>query len=179
MSRSSIALLSPLLLCVLPCSSQQIRILVLDAHHGKPVSNECLEVSLGPWHGADIYAPTNKDGIATLSISEDSVSAQPVVGKACGAMVLTKKIPFAKAQEFIAVLPNSNVSCQYSKEQTKNPAWLHNPMYQHWIPSFALHDILADGVVATNACSKLKPTPTSGELILVVRKVTFLEMMRQ
>jgi len=94
-------------------------------------------------------------------------------------MVLTKKIPFAKAQEFIAVLPNSNVSCQYSKEQTKNPAWLHNPMYQHWIPSFALHDILADGVVATNACSKLKPTPTSGELILVVRKVTFLEMMRQ
>lgn len=178
MRLSVIAALSGFLSFALPCLSQQIRILVLDAHRGKPVSNECLEVSLGSWHGADIFAPTNKDGVATLSISQDSVSAAPVVSKACGAMPLSKKNPLAKAEESIAVLPNSNVSCQYSKEQTKDPAWLHNPMYQSWIPSFSLRDILTSGVLAPNHCSNLKPTPIPGELILMVRRVTFMEGMR-
>ena len=179
MRSAAIVMLVSSFLCVRPCSSHQIRILVLDANHGKPVSNECLNISLGHWHGADFFAPTNKDGIVTLSFSNDYVRAEPVVSNVCGALALTRSVPVSQVQESIAILPQFNVSCQYSKEQTKNPAWLHNPMYQHWIPSFALHDILVDGVVATNACSKLKPTPTPGELILVVRKVTFLEMMRQ
>jgi hypothetical protein len=176
---TAITMLVICLLCAHPCRSQQIRILVLDAKHGKPVSNECLNISLGHWHGADFYAPTNKDGIVTLTFSLNYVSAEPVVSNRCGSAALTRSVSVSQVQESIAILPNYNVSCQYSKEQTKNPDWLHNPMYQHWIPSFALHDILANGVVTTNACSKLKPKPTPGELILVVRKVTFIEGMRE
>ncbi|HEY5382883.1 MAG TPA: hypothetical protein VIJ65_11565 [Acidobacteriaceae bacterium] len=178
MKSTVIAMLITPLLCALPCRSQQIRILVLDARHGKPVSNECLNISLGTWHGADLFAPTNKDGVVTLSFSSDHVSVEPVVSKACGAMSSTKSFPIAKAQESIAILPNYNVSCQYSKEQTKNPGWLHNPLYQSVIPSFMLRDILLNGVVAANTCSHLKPTPVPGELVLIVRKVTFMEGMR-
>jgi hypothetical protein len=175
----AITLFSAALSFAMPCSSQQIRILVLDAHHGKPVSDECLNVSVGSWHGADLFAPTNKDGIVTLSFSKDSVSAEPVAGsKACGGMALTKSFPATEVLDSIAILPNRNVSCQYSSEQTKNPAWLHNPRYQSIIPSIRLQDILTHGVVAENTCSKLNPSPAPGELILVVRKVTFLEGMR-
>lgn len=158
--------------------SQQMRILVVDANHGKPVSNECLDISLGNWHGADLFAPTNKDGIVTLSFSKDYVSAEPVLSKACGAMASIKSFPVSQAQESIAILPNYNVSCQYSKEQTKNPVWLHNPLYQSWIPSFSVQAVLANGIVAPNTCTKLKPKAVPGELILIVRKITFLEGMR-
>ena len=179
MKIASTVLLSASLLLASPCSSQQMRILVLDAHNGRPVSDECLNISLGPWHGADLFAPTNKVGIVTLSFSKDSVSAEPVAGnKACGGMNLTKNFSAADAPDLIAILPNRNVSCQYSREQTKNPAWLHNPLYQSIIPSIKLQDVLVEGVVAVNTCSKLKPIPIPGELILVVRKVTFMEGMR-
>jgi hypothetical protein len=167
------------LLCTPLCRSQKIRILVLDANHEKPVPNECLNISIGQWHGSDLFAPTNKGGIAAISFSNENVTAGPVVGsKACGAMALSKSFPVSQEQESIAILPNYNVSCQYSKEQTKNPAWLHNPLYQSWIPSFALQDILTNGIVAANTCTKFKPTAVPGELILIVRKVTFLEGMR-
>ena len=159
--------------------AQQIRIRVLDAHNGKPVSQECLNISLGTWHGADLFAPTDKDGIAHLSFSKESASAEPVAGsKACGGMVSAKNFLATEAPKSIAILPNYNVSCQYSREQTKNPAWLHNPLYQGIIPSLQLQDILADGIVAANTCSNFKPAPSPGELILLVRKVTFLEGMR-
>lgn len=175
----SSALLAASMLLTLPCRSQQIQVLVLNAHNGKPVSDECLNVSLGSWHGADLFAPTNKDGVVTLWFSKDSVSAEPVAGsKACGGMALSKRLSAAGPPDSIAVLPNYNVSCQYSEEQTKNPAWLHNPMYQGWISSFSLHEILTSGVIAANKCSDLKPTPKPGELILMVRKVTFMEGMR-
>ena len=169
-----------LMLCASPCTSQSVRILVLDARHGKPVQNECIELSLGAWHGADLFAPTDKSGIATLSFFKDHVSAVPSAdNKMCGQMNLTKSFSTAGVPTTLSPLPHANVSCQYSKDQTRNPDWLHNPLYQRVIPSFSLRDILKDGIVGANTCSKLKPKPVPGELILIVRKITFLEGMRE
>ena len=41
--------------------AQEIHIRVLNARNGNPITNECLSVSLGSWHGGDLVAPTNSD----------------------------------------------------------------------------------------------------------------------
>ena len=57
-----------------PARSQEIRIRVLNAHNGKPISNECVSVSLGPWHGADLIAPTNREGAVALHLVGNEVT---------------------------------------------------------------------------------------------------------
>lgn len=157
--------------------AQQIRIVVIDAHHGKPVTDECLNISLGPWHGADILAPTNKEGAVVLTLGNNRVSAEPVVGKTCNGMSSTKPLQVDSLPTSISVLSDWYVSCQYSKKLTKDPAWLRASPSER-IPSFAVKEILGSGVVASNSCSQINLTPKPGELWLVVRKRTFLEGMR-
>ena len=161
----------------LTACSQQIRILIIEANHGKPVIDECLNISLGPWHGTDLLASTNKDGAIVLSLDKDRASVETVLGKACNGLASKQPVPFTGPLTTISVLPDWYVSCQYSKKLTKDPAWLNASPAQR-IPSFAVHDILSQGVVATNSCSKLRPTPHPGELVLVVRKRTFWEGMK-
>jgi hypothetical protein len=157
--------------------SQQMRIVVIEAQHGKPVSDECLNISFGSWHGTDILARTNEDGVVILSIEKDRVAAETVPGHPCNGFSSTKPLSDGQRPTTISVLPDYYVSCQYSKALVKDPAWLSESSSQR-VPSFAVQDILTRGIVATNSCSKLNPTPKPGELVLVVRKRTFMEGMR-
>ena len=160
------AILLPLASAWTACS-QQIRILVVEAKHGKPVPGECVNISLGPFHGADLLASTNIDGVVMLSLDKDHASAETVLGRACNGLASKQPVSFSGPLTTISVLPDWYVSCQHSNA---NPA--------QRIPSFAVHDILSQGVVAANSCSKLKLTPHPGELVLVVRKRTFWEGMK-
>ncbi|WP_419804629.1 hypothetical protein [Terriglobus sp.] len=157
--------------------AQRIKIVVVDASRGKPVTDECLNVSLGQWHGADLLVPTDKDGVATLIFETNQVSIVPVLGRTCNGMVSTKPLPIASGTETISVVTNYYVSCQYSNKLVKDPDWLKASPAQR-IPVFTLHEIIARGIVATNSCSKFARAPQPGELLLVVRKRTFLEGMR-
>jgi hypothetical protein len=67
-----------------PLHGQDIHIRVLNAHNGKPITNECINVSLGPWHGGDLIAPTNKDGIVVLHLRDNVVTADSVSPSRCG-----------------------------------------------------------------------------------------------
>jgi len=177
MKSRSMALLLLSVGCVVSSRSQEIRIVVLEAQHGRPVSDECLNISLGSWHGMDILARTSKDGVVTLSIEKDRATVEPASGKTCNGFPLTKSFSDGQVPVAISVLPDYYVSCQYSKALVKDPLWLGETPSQR-IPSFPLHDILAHGMVAANSCSKLNPAPTPGELVLMVRKRTFLEGMK-
>lgn len=159
--------------------SQQIHVVVVEAHHGKPVPHECINVSFGAWHGTDIIAATDDDGVATITIDHDQVRAKPVAGKMwCqGASPTAKSISTPQPPTTISVLTDWYVSCQYSKKLTEDPAWRNESPAQR-IPSFSIQEILSHGVVATNSCSKLAPTTKPGDLVLVVRKRTFMEGMR-
>jgi hypothetical protein len=48
-----VALLVLAIICTSSVRGQEIRIRVVDARNGKAINNECVNVSLGPWHGAD------------------------------------------------------------------------------------------------------------------------------
>ena len=157
--------------------AQQIRIVVLDARNGKPVPFECLNVSLGVWHGADILARTDQSGVATITMDATHISANPVTGRPCQGISETKTIANAEQLTTLSVVPDWYVSCQYSKKQVKDPVWLAESPAQR-IPSFFIKEVLSKGAVAANSCSKLSPSPKPGELVLIVRNRTFWEGMK-
>jgi hypothetical protein len=50
----------------------------VNAHNGKPITNECVNVWLGPSHGADLIAPTNKDEVVALHLARKEMTADSV-----------------------------------------------------------------------------------------------------
>lgn len=160
-----------------PCCAQQLRIAVVEAHHGKPVANECINVALGLWHGSDVLLRTDQTGLITLSITDDQVTGMTDSDKPCKARQSEMRISAATTPSSISVVPNWFVSCQYAKEQEKDPAWLSATPAQR-IPTYAVAEILSKGVVTANHCSKLTLMPKPGELTLIVRKRTFVEGMK-
>lgn len=143
--------------------AQDIRIKVIDGRNGRPASKECLNISVGNWHGADIVAETDKNGIAVLHLADSELTAEV----ACPGWPLRASAGEIQA---IVVVSGSSVTCQeYGGKPS--PGELAN---RH-IPSYSVKDILASGVVAANTCGKIKAQPQSGELILFVRPLTFLE----
>ena len=158
-------------------AQQTIHIRVLESKHLRPVTDDCLNITLGKWHGATLFVPTDSAGQITLDIQDDKVSAPLALKKACNIESVAGPAPFDSPAHEISVVPDWYVSCQYSKKLVKDPAW-RNQSPAERIPSFSVEEILSHGIVATNSCSKLAPTAKPGELVLIVRKRTFLEGMR-
>jgi len=141
--------------------SQQIRITVLEAHHGKPMPDQCVSISLG---SRAYLALTNKDGTVILSFDGKQATVEPVPGKTCVGLTSPWPVLIAELPTRIDVDTLYEESCQHSRKLMKDPAWLQR------IPGFAIQDILSRGIAATNGCSKLRPTPKPGELVIVARK---------
>jgi hypothetical protein len=66
-----------------PTQPGEIHIRLLNAHNGKPITNEDVNVSLDPWHSGDLIAPTNKDGVVVLHLAGNAVTADAVSPSSC------------------------------------------------------------------------------------------------
>jgi hypothetical protein len=158
-------------------SQQTIHVRVVESKHLRPVTDECLNITLGKWRGAELFLPTDSAGQIALTIEDDKVSALFVPAKACNTSSISGPTPFDSLAHEISIVTDEYVSCQYSGKLVKDPAWRNASPAQR-IPSFSVQEILDHGITATNSCTKLRPTAKPGELIIVVRKRTFLEGMR-
>jgi hypothetical protein len=85
------AFFAPLLL------AQNINIRVLNGRNGKPIANECLNISLGSWHGADIVAPTDKSGVRPRSFLERMLGGISVQDRGCRESKSLLHVWFGKA----------------------------------------------------------------------------------
>jgi hypothetical protein len=99
-------------MCVCAVDAQEIHIKVLNAQNGKPITNECVDVSLGQWHGADLLAPTNKEGVVVLHLADKAVTATAGSKGPCyGSAILgPKSLP--KNVDAIAVTSDAYFDCQ-------------------------------------------------------------------
>jgi hypothetical protein len=172
---TAIALFGASAICTF--SQQTMHIRVVDSKHLRPIRDECLNITLGKWHGAELFLPTDSVGQITLNIAGNKVTAPLVPAKACNTDSIGGPASFDSSVHQISVVTDEYVSCQYSKKLVKDPAWLKESPAQR-IPSFSIEEIIDHGIVATNSCTKLTPTAEPGELVLVVRKRTFMEGMR-
>lgn len=153
-------------------SAQEIRIRVLNARNGKPVTRECMNVSLGKWHGADILAGTNQDGVIVLHIANHVLEAE----KACPGMPARASIP--PSVSTIAILSGYHVDCQEHGRVLPDDLAKPDPLAQ-LAPAYSIKRILESGVAASNTCGKFRTDAKPGELITFVRSAGFLEKLRE
>ena len=147
--------------------TQQVRIRVVEPRRGKPVADECLNISFGSWHGPDLVGATNADGIVVLNIDKDQASVEPVPGKTCSYSASTRPVHYENRPKKFAITTLYYVSCINADTILKRST-LDVARSSEWIPTFVLTDIMAHGIFA-NGCGKLVLPTKPGELVLVVR----------
>ena len=167
------ALLIPVLASLAGASlrAQEIRIRVLDAHNGKPVTRECTSISFGTWHGADIWAATNRDGVAVLHL------ANHVLGAETGCNGWRREAPFPPSASTIAIQSDYHVDCQEHGRAPLEPGKAV-PLEELW-PAYSITRILDSGITASNTCGKFRTGAKPGELVTFVRSAGLLEKLRE
>lgn len=158
--------------------AQDLRVKIVNGRNGKPVTNECINVWVGPVHGASLLAPTNEQGIAVLHLSDKQVTANAVPHPACARLLAVTPKALAYDADTIVVAGDFYVNCEeYAKIA---PGERVTPdLYRKMIPSYSIKKILESGVTAPNTCGKFRAEAKPGELIFFVRPRTFLERMGQ
>jgi|SRR5208283_1520991 len=156
--------------------AQEIQIRVLNGRNGKPVTNECLNVWLGPLHGTGLIAPTNKDGIVVLHLENDQMTADAQSPHACNGMASLGPKVLPQGTDAITILPDEYMACQeYAK--VPNPA---KPKFVAEVPPlYSIKKILESGVAASNTCGKFRAQAKPGELIFFVRPRSFWERLKE
>jgi hypothetical protein len=171
-----------LLICILtglfgtPLHGQEIHIRVLNANNGKPITNECVNVSLGVWHGADLIAPTNKEGVVVLHLARNEVTAAAVSPSPCDRTAILGPKPLPKGVDTIAITSDEYIDCQEWAKVIPGEAPKDN---LNRAPSYRIEKILESGVAAGNRCGKFKAEAKPGELIFFVRPSSWLERMKR
>jgi hypothetical protein len=155
--------------------SQDIHIQVVNARNGKPITDECLNISFGKWHGAELLAPTNRGGIVELHIKNRQVTADATSPHACNGQAILGPKFFTNDVESISVMGDIYVACQeYGNRVSGQPP----PLPTDVIPTYRISKIVEMGVAAANTCGKFKAEAKPGELILFVRRISFWEKLK-
>ena len=172
------ALFVSVLVCILgpALGAQDIRILVLNANNGKPVTDECVNVSLGTWHGGDLIAPTNKEGFVVLHLENGQLTAAATTPRACNGMEVLgpKRVPTNAST--IAITSDEYVDCQEWAKVVPGET-LKDVLNR--APSYPIRKILESGMTASNRCGKYRTKAKPGELVLFVKPRSVWERLRE
>jgi hypothetical protein len=167
-----IAFFAPLL------CAQDVHIRVLNGRNGKPITNECLNVSLGTWHGGDLVAPTNRDGVVVLHFENNQATAESASPHDCNGTAVLGPRAVPNGMDAITISGDHYIACQeHGKIIPGEPATPN--LLKAVMPSYPIKKILDSGVSAANTCGKFRTEARPGELIFYVRPHSFSERIRQ
>jgi len=159
--------------------AQEIHIRALNAHNGKPIANECINIWFGSVRGASMVAPINNEGVIVLHLVNSEVIADAVSPRACNGIADVGPRPLPKDVDTIFVRGAGHIICQeYGKIIPGEPA-ATSDFPGRLMPSYSIKKILDSGVSAANTCGKFRAEAKPGELIFYVRPRSFSERMRQ
>ena len=141
-------------------NAQSLRIRLLDGRSGKPISNGGANVWVGENRKAGMPIPGDRNGIATLLLTDNAEQVNVDAG--------------ANAPPTFLYAPEIRIQVGYVRchaAQTKF-SWLQITPYpsQEWTRT---------GIVTANTCGKAVAKPEPGELTLFVRPLNFRERMSQ
>lgn len=156
--------------------AQEVQIRVLNGRNGKPITNECVNISLGPWHGADLLVPTDKEGVAVLHFVGDEVTA------AAACQGWSKTAHRAAGEDTISVMGDNTVACQeygrLAPGEHPTPRAASRTVGE-LVPTYTIKTILESGIASANTCGKVRVTAKPGELIFFVRPRSLWERLKQ
>jgi hypothetical protein len=158
--------------------AQEIDIRVLNGRNGKPVTNECLNISLGSWHGGDLIAPTNTDGVVVLHLANNQVTADPAPPHACNGTAVLGPRAIPNGMRAITLWGDYYVACQEHGKITPGEPATPN-LLKEVMPSYPIKKILDSGLSAANICGKIRVEARPGELIFYVKPRSLSQRMRQ
>jgi hypothetical protein len=154
--------------------AQEGHIKVLNGRNGMPITNECLNVWIGPSFRENLIAPTNNEGVVVLRYRSGDVTADAVTAHTCDGMAVLGPKPLPKGKDAIAISGDYYVPCrEYGKS---DPGKLDLGL--GIMPSYSIKMIFESGISAGNTCGKVRAEAKPGELILFMRPMTFWEKMR-
>jgi hypothetical protein len=147
-------------------SAQTIRIKLVDGRNGRPKARSHVNVWIGKERKSTIVIPTDKDGVASLVLTEreDEVNVPRVQGDE--SLVLTN--PVVKYDDDLRI----NVPFVLCQSGGPNYSWL---AFKH----FSTKQVIQQGTVTPNTCGKATASPEPGDLIVFVRPLTWWEKMKQ
>jgi hypothetical protein len=152
--------------------AQDIRIKVLNARNGKPITNECLNIWLGAIRGPSLLAPTDPNGVAVLHIEAGKMTAVAAPQTGCDASPYSKFLTIGA--DTISIWGDAYIACQeYGKIVPGEPA--SGDLSTKMTPSYSIKKILDAGVSAANTCGKFRAEAEPGELVFFERPRTWLE----
>ncbi len=158
--------------------AQDIRILVLNGKDGRAITDECLNVSIGFWHGGDLIAGTNSKGIVVLHLRNGALTADSVGPRACNGTAIVGPKTLPKSADSISIASDMYLACQeYERAVPGQPVTSDLP--GQMMPSYSIRTILESGLTSSNDCGKFRTKAKPGELIFFVRPLTWLERMRR
>jgi len=156
--------------------AQEIRIRVLNARNGTAVTDECVNISLGSWHGGDLIAPTNKEGLVVLHFEGGQVRADAASSDTCNGLAVLGPKPVPAGVDTLAITSDKYVDCQEWAKVVPGEA---PKDALNRAPSYSLKKLVESGAAAGNRCGKFRAEAKPGELIFYVRPRSFLEKMRE
>ncbi|MGB6690792.1 MAG: hypothetical protein WBE76_23410 [Terracidiphilus sp.] len=158
--------------------AQEVHIRVLNAHNGKPITNECLNIWMDQWRSGTLVAPTDRDGIIVLHLSENQVAAEPGSTHGCGRNAALGPKPLPNNADNLFVSGNMNVVCQEYRKVAPGGSVAEN-LPNNRMPSYSLRRILELGITASNSCGEYRVAPKPGELVVFERPLHWWESVRQ
>ncbi len=152
---------------------QTITIRAVDAKHLKPVVADCLNISLGGWHGADLFAHLTPEGTIQLEVDQQAHTAR-VSSKSvpCNQMQNLGPASFRDGKMSIAVLADWLVACQ-----TPVSFQDANGLKRSTLPDISIDEIMQRGAFVRNTCTRQQIEPKPGELVVVLRNRTLKEKL--
>jgi hypothetical protein len=133
-------------------------------------------VSLGTWHGGDLIAPTNKDGVVVLHLAGNDLTADSVSPSLCDRTAILGPKPLPKGGDTIAITSDEYVDCQEWAKVVPGETAKNN---LNRAPSYRIKKILESGVAAGNRCGQFRVDAKPGDLIFFVKPPTLWEKMQR
>ncbi len=145
--------------------AQSIRIKVVNGRNGRPIAHTHVNVWVGKERKSAIVIPTDKDGVASLALTdkEGEVNVPPEDG--FGSHIATN--PIVKYGDDLGI----NAPYVLCQPGTPDYSWL---AIRH-IPT---NQVVVQGIVTPNVCGKATAPQIPGEIVIFVRPLSWWEKFK-
>ncbi len=145
--------------------AQSIRIKLVNGRNGRPIAGTHVNVWVGKERKWAIVIPTDKDGVASLVVTEKEGEVNvPRVGGDGSHVVIDPVVKYDDDLEINAPY----VLCQPG---TPDYSWLA-------IRHILTKQVVGQGIVMPNACGKATASQTPGEVVIFVRPLSWWEKFK-
>lgn len=155
-----------LILSASALGAQTIRVKLVNGKTGRPMAGTHINVWVGKERKWAIVVPTDKDGVASLVLTDKEGEVNVPTGDDDGSHVVIR--PVVKYDDDLGI----NAPFVLCQPNTPDYSWLA-------IRHFSTERVVREGTVMPNTCGKAIASPEPGDLIIFVRPLTWWEALKQ